>query len=151
MFQCVIASYPLPMCKTVWSLVLVLPIAEDFGFKHILWVFSGRRGVHCWVCDAKARRWNSLRVHYRYTIRLQREVGELCEIISIRRSHQLYKKNTLQSKKHKVCSNVKSFENLICLLLSLMNMNPRDLLVSNLSYPMFYLFMFTGQMHHHSR
>lgn len=53
------------ICHRCWVLMTAAiqitdkRLKTDFGFKHVMWIYSGRRGVHCWVADERARLLNT--------------------------------------------------------------------------------------------
>jgi DNA primase small subunit len=48
------------ICRRCWAfisaavLTLHTAIRDQFGFQHLLWVYSGRRGIHLWISDKEA-------------------------------------------------------------------------------------------------
>ena len=48
------------ICHRCWDFIAVAvdvldqSIRQQFGYHHLLWVYSGRRGIHLWVSDKEA-------------------------------------------------------------------------------------------------
>ncbi|KAL0959850.1 hypothetical protein HGRIS_011526 [Hohenbuehelia grisea] len=48
------------ICRRCWSFisaavrVLDNAIRDQYGYRHLLWVYSGRRGIHLWISDKEA-------------------------------------------------------------------------------------------------
>ncbi|KAF7635640.1 DNA primase [Meloidogyne graminicola] len=53
------------ICHKCWRWIIIavkvlnLLLRGQFAFKHLLWVFSGGKGIHCWVADREARLLNN--------------------------------------------------------------------------------------------
>ena len=48
------------ICSRCWAFIAVAvrvldqSIRDQFGYRHLLWVYSGRRGIHLWISDREA-------------------------------------------------------------------------------------------------
>jgi DNA primase small subunit len=83
------------VCKKCWTFIAAAvrcineTLRVDYGFKHIMFIFSGRRGVHCWVCDEAAR----------FLSNEQRSaVAEYMQLVSGPKGHQLRATSNLRRK-----------------------------------------------------
>lgn len=60
--QCCEGGKAKRLCERCWPYlhisiqVLKKALQSVFGFKQVLFIYSGRRGIHCWVADPRARK-----------------------------------------------------------------------------------------------
>ncbi|ELP92486.1 DNA primase small subunit, putative [Entamoeba invadens IP1] len=88
------------VCPKCWPLLvsasnlLNFVLVTHFGFKHVLTVFSGRRGLHFWVCDRSAMEMSDLTRNYvvqylnLFEAKNVNEKGE--SFVIVKRQHDLF-------------------------------------------------------------
>ncbi|KAI0461294.1 hypothetical protein LJB42_000960 [Komagataella kurtzmanii] len=73
------------ICHKCWKFINVAieivdtALRDDFGFEHMIWVFSGRRGAHCWVSDQRARSMNDT---------LRKAVIDYLDVLNLKGGHK---------------------------------------------------------------
>ena len=92
------------ICGRCWKMmtaavkVLDAGLKEDFGFRNIAWFYSGRRGVHAWICDKTAR---NLSNEGRSAVAAYFEVSRKCQrsVLGHQRAHLVMEKRLALSAK----------------------------------------------------
>jgi DNA primase catalytic subunit len=65
---------------------------EDFGYKHLLWVYSGRRGIHLWISDKEAMD---------LTDDQRRAIVQYIEVVKVRPRHKLREPSSMRNREAK--------------------------------------------------